>query len=245
MGYDTPEARWKWWQEGLSLTGYKPNPVSRVELPPDNGQQRPLGRPTGKDRVMQASVTAALAPEWEARFAAHSSGFRPGRGTMDAMEAMQTTTNRHDGSPWILDADISGCFDHRDHGPLLAKLPVFTTTLRQWLKAGGVEVGFFSPTDTGTPQGGVLSPAINALYTPGAIGNITKRTGDNGQGLEPDEGQLSRPVLRGLEGGNTFRLPGGRVKCHIFRLEGDKCYVVPLLAVLEEAIVEFAPLHVQ
>jgi len=49
----------------------------------------------------------------------------------------------------------------------------------------------------------------NALYTPGAIGNATKRTGDNGQGLEPDEGKLSCPVLRGLEGGNTFRLPGG------------------------------------
>jgi len=49
----------------------------------------------------------------------------------------------------------------------------------------------------------------NVSYTPGAIGNVTKRTGDNGQGLEPDEGKLSCPVLRGLEGGNTFRLPGG------------------------------------
>ena len=48
----------------------------------------------------------------------------------------------------------------------------------------------------------------NALYTPGAIGNVTKRTGDNGQGLEPDEGKPSCPVLRGLEGGNTLRLPG-------------------------------------
>jgi len=47
------------------------------------------------------------------------------------------------------------------------------------------------------------------LSTPGAIGNVTKRTGDNGQGLEPDEGQLSRPVLRGLVSGNTHRLPGG------------------------------------
>jgi hypothetical protein len=53
-----------------------------------------------------------------------------------------------------------------------------------------------------------MTVATNALYTPGAIGNVTKRTGDIGQGLEPDEGQPSRPVLRGLVSGNTHRLPG-------------------------------------
>jgi RNA-directed DNA polymerase len=79
---------------------------------------------------------------------------------MDAIEAIHITTNRHDCSPWILDADISGGFDNIDHGPLLAQLPVFTTTWRQWLKAGVVEVGFFSPTATGTPQGGVISPRL-------------------------------------------------------------------------------------
>ena len=76
---------------------------------------------------------------------------------MDAIEAIHTTMNRKDSSQWVLDADISGCFDNIDHEPLLAKLPVFTSTLRNWLKAGVVEVGFFSPTDTGTPQGGVLT----------------------------------------------------------------------------------------
>ena len=76
---------------------------------------------------------------------------------MDAVTAIHTTMNRKDCSQWVLDADISGCFDNINHGPLLAKLPVVTTTLRQWLKAGVVEVGFFSPTDTGTPQGGVIT----------------------------------------------------------------------------------------
>jgi len=109
---------------------------------------------------MQAIVTAALEPEWEARFEANSYGFRPGRCTMDAIEAIHTTLSQKHSSPWVLDADISGCFDNIDHGPLLAKLPVFTATLRRWLQAGVVELGFFSPTDTGTPQGGVISPLL-------------------------------------------------------------------------------------
>jgi len=158
--YDTPEARWRLLQEGLSLQGDKPRPVRRVSIPQDNGKHSPLGLPTGKDRVRQAIVTAALEPAWAARLAAHSYGFRPGRGTLDAIAALHTTLHQQTRRPWRLDAEISGCFDNIDHSPWLAQLPVFTTPLRQWLKAGVIEVGSCSPTATGTPQGGVLSPRL-------------------------------------------------------------------------------------
>jgi len=159
-GSATPEARWRLLQEGLRLKGYKPRPVRRVSIPQDNGTPSPLGLPTGKDRVMPAIVKAALEPAWEARFEANSYGFRPGRGTRDAVEAIHTTPNRHNGRQWVLDADSSGGFDTIDHAPLVATRPACTPTRRQWLTAGVVAGGFCSPTDTGTPQGGGRSPRL-------------------------------------------------------------------------------------
>ena len=106
---------------------------------------------------MQAMVKLALEPEWESRFEANAYGFRPGRSTMDAITAIHTAMNRKNSSQWVLDADIKGCFDNIDHTALLARLPVFTTTIRRWLKAGVVEWAHYTSTEAGTPQGGIVT----------------------------------------------------------------------------------------
>jgi RNA-directed DNA polymerase len=157
---DTPQQRLALVQDGLRLKGYRPKPVKRCSIPKSSEGQRPLGIPTQKDRVMQALIKLALEPAWDSRFEANSYGFRPGRCTMDAITALHTCMNCKGASQWVLDADIKGCFDNIDHAALLQRLPVFTTTVRRWLKAGVVELGRYSHTEAGTPQGGVASPLL-------------------------------------------------------------------------------------
>jgi RNA-directed DNA polymerase len=140
----------------------KAKPVRRVLIPkPNKTEKRPLGIPTMRDRASQALVKLALEPEWEAKFEPNSFGFRPNRCTQDAIEAI--FIGIHQKTKYVLDADIEGCFDNINHEYLLDKLNCPSNIRKQvkaWLKAGILDNQGFLPSDSGTPQGGVISPLL-------------------------------------------------------------------------------------
>jgi RNA-directed DNA polymerase len=160
----TPQARAELAVEiHRQTTPWQARPVKRVYIPKSNGRLRGLGIPVLRDRVQQARVTSALEPEWEAQFEPRSYGFRPGRGCHDAIEAIYWTLKGMSSKrQWVLDADLAAAFDRIDHSRLLAQLGTFPGRgmIGRWLKAGVVEKGRFTPTEEGTPQGGVVSPLL-------------------------------------------------------------------------------------
>lgn len=105
-------------------------------------------------------VKNALEPFWEARFEGSSSGFRPGRGCHDAIEKIFRLARVNTTRPWGLEADIEGACNHIGHAAFIPAIGNFPARQlrQQWLKAGFVEDEMRHPTDTGVPQGGVISP---------------------------------------------------------------------------------------
>ncbi|AFZ49363.1 group II intron reverse transcriptase/maturase [Dactylococcopsis salina] len=159
--------------ENLTLTG-KGKSLRRVWIPkPGRKEKRGLGIPVMEDRARQALLKLALEPEWEAKFEPNSYGFRPGRSCHDAEEAIYKTIKTK--AKWVLDADISKCFDRINHNVLLRKLnttPTMARQIRAWLKSGVLDRGDWFPTNEGTPQGGVISPLLANIALHGLEENI-------------------------------------------------------------------------
>ena len=137
----------------------------KIPKPGGSGKLRKLGIPTIADRVVQAALKLVLEPIFEADFLPVSYGFRPRRRAQDAIAEIHMFGSR--GYRWVLDADIEACFDSIDHTALMDRVrhrvkdKRVLLLVKAFLKAGVMtETGDREDSDTGIPQGGILSPLL-------------------------------------------------------------------------------------
>jgi len=152
----------------LASGSYYPMPVREVLIPKYDGSKRALGIPTVLDRVAQMVIKEELEQIVEKHFSANSFGYRPNRGTHDAIRQCRLNCRRFN---WAIDLDIKGFFDNIDHRLMMRAVKHFTNKrhillyVERWLKcAVQKKDGKIEQRTKGTPQGGVISPVLANIY---------------------------------------------------------------------------------
>jgi group II intron reverse transcriptase/maturase len=153
----------------LKAGAYRAKPVKRAYIPKADGKKRPLGITALEDKIVQTAVVQVMNAIYETDFLGFSYGFRPGRSPHRALDALSVGLTRKKVN-WVLDADIRGFFDSLDHECLLRFIRhriADTRLLKQveaWLRVGVVEDGVWRREETGSPQGGCISPVLANVY---------------------------------------------------------------------------------
>ena len=148
---------------------YRPTPVKRVEIAKPDGGIRKIGIPIVRDRVVQQAVKNILDPIFDPGFHPSSYGYRPKRSAQDAI-AKATAFMRDYGLEWVVDMDLSKCFDTLDHELIIHAIREkvadgsILKLIRMFLESGVLNSGALEPTDVGSPQGGVISPLLANIY---------------------------------------------------------------------------------
>lgn len=152
----------------MSSGSYYPKAVRGVEIPKKNGKTRLLGIPTIEDRIAQMVVRISFEPKVEPHFYGDSYGYRPKKSAIDAVSVTRERCWKY---PWLIEYDIVGLFDNIDHEKLMKA--VYKHTDEKWvtlyisrfLKAPIVmPSGEVEERNSGTPQGGVISPILANLF---------------------------------------------------------------------------------